>query len=200
MLGQTPRRVRLEHAVLEHVVVGICPIVGNLAPVVVAHDVLRLRIRAARVVWVDASNRFARSLRYEAVHLAAVDIGDRGLLTVRSSVVEIVGVVKRPYAFAAARIGHAHARHAAARRDAVRSRIRAEVRIEGAVFLHDDDDVLDLVDGVGARRRRRRRWRRSRCKRKLQRDGGRNRNQHEDAARHVLYDTRRSSRKREKGV
>ena len=36
-------------------------------------------------------------------------------------------------------------------RDSVGARIRAEVGVEGAVLLHDHDDVLDLVD-VGVRR------------------------------------------------
>jgi hypothetical protein len=41
------------------------------------------------------------------------------------------------------------------RRDAVRARVRPEVRVERAVFLHDNDHVLDLVDAGLERRGRR---------------------------------------------
>ena len=37
--GQAPRGVGLEHVVLEHVVLGVAPVVGDLAGVVVAHHV-----------------------------------------------------------------------------------------------------------------------------------------------------------------
>jgi hypothetical protein len=81
------------------------------------------------------------------VHLAAVDIGGCVRLAVRAPGVQVVRVVVRLLTTALDRIGNANCEVAVRRTgETVRSRIGAEVVIEGTVLLHDHDDVLDLVD------------------------------------------------------
>src|SRR6185437_7075124 len=45
-------------------------------------------------------------------------------------------------------VRHADRRHAVLHRDPVGVRIRAEEGVEGAVLLHDHDDMADLVDAA----------------------------------------------------
>ena len=54
-------------------------------------------------------------------------------------------VVKRLYAPAAVRHERADGRHAPLHWDPIGTRERAEVGVEGAILLIDDDDVLDLL-------------------------------------------------------
>ncbi len=150
VLRQAPRRVRFEEPILQHVVACVLPVVGNLAVVVVAHDL----DAAGAVGSVGIAAPPAAALRRcdETVHLAAVDVVDRRLRRVRPAAVRILRVVKRPHAVAPARIGHADGRHAVVHRDAVGAGKGAEVGIERAVLLHDDHDVLDLVNRIAALR------------------------------------------------
>ncbi len=62
------------------------------------------------------------------------------------TVVLVVRIVEGRHADAADRIGHAHARG-----DPVRAGVSAEVGVERAVLLHDDDHVPDLVDAFERR-------------------------------------------------
>ena len=154
---QAPRGVRLEHVVLQHEVARVGPVVRDLARVVVAHHVrVRRAERAQRRVGVDAAAdaQPAPGLAHEAVHLPAVDVADRVEVLVRAAAVAVAGVVVRVEADSAAGIRRADGEVPAAPRQAVRSRVRAEVGVERAVLLHDHDDVADLVDprqGVGVR-------------------------------------------------
>src|SRR6266566_6997184 len=77
----------------------------------------------------------------EPVHLPAVQVSLERLLGVRVVPVAVVMVGPRLAAATISRVGHAHPR-----RNAIGSRERAEVRIEGPVLLHDDDHVLDQVN------------------------------------------------------
>src|SRR5207302_7952462 len=93
-------------------------------------------------------------LRNEAVHLAAADVGYRARLPVRAAGVEVARVVVRPLTVSLDWIGDAGCELPARRAgEAVGARIGPEVRIEGAVLLHDHDHVLDLVDAGGRFRR-----------------------------------------------
>jgi hypothetical protein len=117
---------------------------------VVAHDVwIRRALRADRVVRVllAAFDLGRLGSPDEAVHTSPVDIGDRIGLSVRTPGVEIARVVEGLLATACRGIRRAD-RELAARspRQAVRTGVGAEVLIEGAVLLHDQDHVLDLVD------------------------------------------------------
>src|SRR5437763_16153360 len=88
MLGQAPGRVRLEHVVLEYVVLGVCPVVGDLPRVVVTHhvdalgrghgDQLPVARAAVRVGGVAATAGSPLGLGDEPVHSAAIDVRGRG--------------------------------------------------------------------------------------------------------------------------
>src|SRR5205807_4828781 len=146
VLGQRPRFHRFEHAVLEHELLGVGPVVRYLRGGVVAHDVGHAAVAAARRVVGDLAGRLRRvALPDEAVHPAAVDVGGGVLLAVRAAPVDVGGVVVGAAA-PAGRVRYADRGHPMAHRDAVRPGVGAEVAIEGPVLLHDDDDVLDLVD------------------------------------------------------
>jgi hypothetical protein len=156
---QAPRRVGLEHVVLQDVVAGVRPVVGDLSPVVVAHDVGPLLMQAVggteRVVRAAADTEQAGALLAdEAVHPAVVDVSDGIDMVVRAAAVPVLRVVERPDATVRGRIRQANRRDTVAHRDSVGARIRTKVRVEGTVLLHDHDDVPDLVDAGNARSRR----------------------------------------------
>ena len=152
VLGQAPGRVGLEHVVLEDEVLGVGPVVRDLPRVVVAHHVhAALRGRRVRVLLAGAAVGIGGAaakalfgLRHEAVHRPSVDVGGRIAGAVRAAVVEIRGVMKWRHAGPGQRIGDAHAGG-----NAVGAGIGPEVGVEGPVLLHDDHDVLDLVDPGG---------------------------------------------------
>ena len=140
-----PRRDRLEHVVLEHEPLRIRPVVRDLACVVVAHDVATGAVgRAGRCVGVVAVALRPDGLADESVHPPTVNVGARAGHPVRSAVVDVAVVVVRLDA-STARVGEADPRLAVLHRNAVGAGKSAEVAVEGAVFLHHDDDVLDLV-------------------------------------------------------
>ena len=140
VIGERPRVDGLEHLVVEDEVLGVGPIVRDLGRGVVPHDVGRGGIGACGIRGVEAPLLGGGRLRDEAVHGAIVDVRPGVRDVVRTTAVDVVGVVVRRLA-AATRDGHTHAG-----RDATGAWIRAEVTVEGPVFLLDDDDVLDLVD------------------------------------------------------
>jgi hypothetical protein len=172
MSRKTPGGVRLVEVVLEDEVPGIRPVVRDVAPIVVAHDIgIRRALGADRVVGILLASPAPCDLRLsdEAVHLAPVDVGDRIRGAVRAAGVEIVRVVKRLLASTLQRIGDADCELAVrVAWQTVSPGIRAEVLIEGPVLLHDHDDVLDLVD------RNRRLWRHA-LRPCIERGGGENR-------------------------
>ena len=155
--GQAPRFDRLEHVVLQHEVPGIGPVVRDLPGIVISHDIRRAR-RAAHGHYVPAQGAAAGHVQFrgphEAVHLPAVGILDRVLPAMLATAVHQARVVIRPVALTPARIWHAHREMAVLSRDAVRSGIRAEERVERPVLLHDHYHVPDLVDAGQHRRRR----------------------------------------------
>ena len=148
--GEAPGVVGLEHVVLEDVLLRVGPVVGNLAGVVVAHDVDARGQARAHVAGLGAGAavRVLRAavhpllrLGHEAVHPSVVDVGHGVVDRVRAAVVDVGRIVERGHAAAVNRIRHAHSG-----RNPVSARVRAEVAVERAVLLHDDHDVLDLVD------------------------------------------------------
>src|ERR1700730_9612632 len=86
MGGQAPGCNRLEHVVLQYVVVGPSPVVGNLGPGVISHHISGAA-GAERLVLAD-----------EPIHLSAVDVGSRVGRTVRATSVDVGWVVVRPLA------------------------------------------------------------------------------------------------------
>src|SRR5207253_7385216 len=121
VLGQRPGGVGFEHVVLQHEVVGVGPVVGDVPAVVVTHHVgAGAAAGTGRVVRVGAAPLGLLRLADEPVHLPAVDVGGGVDLTVRAAAVDVGGVVERALA-AAGRIRRAHRRRAAGRRDAIRA-------------------------------------------------------------------------------
>src|SRR5581483_1586472 len=106
------------------VIAGVLPVVGQLVPIVIAHDL----DAAAAVGSVDVAAAAAAALRNadETVHLAAVDRGFGSLRAMRPAFVAVVGVVEGPHALAR-RVGNANGRHAVAHRYPVGTGKRAEV-------------------------------------------------------------------------
>ena len=160
---ERPRVGRREEPVLQHEVLCPRPVVGDLAGVVVAHDV-GLRERAIVLAAVRCRPVDGRTLvpggddrADEAVHPSAVHVLVRGRLLVRTAVVPESAVVIRPGAGAGHGIRDARREVPVLRGVAVRTGEGAEVVIEGAVLLHDDDHVLDRVQATRGRRRRARR-------------------------------------------
>jgi hypothetical protein len=152
---QAPGRIRLEHVVLQDEVPGVGPVVRDLTGVVVPDDVRRRAprperaggcVRVEAAVAEDAPHRLD-----EAVHPAVVDVEDREAMAVRAAVVAVARVVERAVAPLRERVRDADGGDAVPHRDPVRARIRAEVRVERPVLLHDHDHVPDLVD-AGRRR------------------------------------------------
>ena len=144
---QAPGRVRLEHVVLENEVPRVRPVVRDLPLVVVAHHGRGLNAanaigRVARAVGSLGEERATD----EAVHSPVVDVPQGVRVLVRPAPVVVRSVVVRLDARVEVRIRKAHSRDAVSHRDPVRARVGAEVGVEGAVLLHDHDDVPDLVD------------------------------------------------------
>ena len=111
MSRKTPGSVWLVKVVLQDEVPGIRPVVRDVAPIVVTHDIgIRRALGADRVVGILLASPSPRDLRLcdEAVHLAPVDVGDRIRGAVRAAGVEIVRIVKRLLASTLQRIGDAH--------------------------------------------------------------------------------------------
>src|SRR5207253_9250822 len=106
VLGQAPGAVGLEHVVLEHEVLGVGPVVGDLAAVVVAHHVGFAGDRAHGVVGVRAGRAFdGLGGGDEAVHRPACDVGRGGGFAVRAAVVDVGAVVDGGQAAAGRRVG-----------------------------------------------------------------------------------------------
>ena len=146
MVGERPRLDRLEHVVVEHEVLRVRPVVGDLTRSVVPHDIWLGRVRALGIVHIESASLLGVArLRDEPVHRPAVDVEPRVALAVWSAAVYVCGVVVGLLA-ASGRDSNANGRYAILHGDAVRTGVGPEVTVEGPVLLLDDDDVLDLVD------------------------------------------------------
>ena len=143
---EAPRRVRLEHVVVEHEVLRVRPVIRDLPRVVVPHHVGG-RERAAHA-GESAAAAAARGLGLadEPIHLAPVEVVVHRPLAMRAATIYQRRVVERAVARAGQRVGQAHGEVAIAGRDSIRARVRAEVRVERAVLLNDHHHVADLVD------------------------------------------------------
>src|SRR3984893_19479902 len=98
MLRQAVRPDRLKEIVLQDELVCVCPVVGYLARVVVAHDVFaRLCFGlciAGTAFWVVGAAGLSLLVRFnEAIHAALIDVSDRSGGAVRATEVRIVGIL-----------------------------------------------------------------------------------------------------------
>ncbi len=111
---QTPRGVGFEHVVLEHEVLGVGPVVGDVALGVVPHHVGSGRVGTGRVGGIETALPSGLGLADEAVHLAPVHVGDGVDRGVGTSAVHVGMVDVRHLAGAVGRVGHADRRCAVA--------------------------------------------------------------------------------------
>ena len=138
----------LEHVILEDKIPRICPVIRYVAASVVPDDVVgRGHYPALAACHVS----FLRG--DEPVHLAAGDVGLVSRRAVGPAVVVVMTVTEG--AMAPMSLGIRYARHpprvVRETPDTVGMGISAEVVVEGAVLLHDDHDMADLVDPPAAR-------------------------------------------------
>src|ERR671937_1102035 len=133
MHRKAPGGVRLEHVILEDEGLRVAPVVRDVAPVVVAHNVDAssgdrtsdlTRIRAAAI-----AQRLSLQ-RDETVHRSVVDVVDRIHVLMWPTGVAIARVVERPHTYVRLRVRGAHLRLAGFHRDTVRARKGPEVGVE----------------------------------------------------------------------
>ncbi len=154
MGGEAPGLDRLEHVVLEDEVLGVCPVVRDLAGVVPSHGVgLPLpphELRAVRAEGILPAEAVAPLQRagHEPVHSAAVDVRHGVRVAVGTALVDQGWIVERRDAPADLWVGDAHGRPSVLHGDAIGAGIGPEVRVERPVLLHDHDHVSDRVDAA----------------------------------------------------
>src|SRR5919199_4249310 len=148
---QAPGGVGGEHAILQHELLRVGPVVGDLPIVVVAHDVRRCqRVANPLCELCSATAVVGFGNGDEAVHLPAVDVyyGVEG--GVPAAAVDQLRVMIRFVATAGAGVGHTNGELTIFRaRQAVGPGVGTEVVIKRTVLLHDHDDVPDLVEVIG---------------------------------------------------
>ena len=151
--GQAPRRVRLEHVVLEDEVVCVGPVVRDLTLVVVAHHVghrssvveqYGVEPGCALQYCARPTLRLATKPSILPPSMSAIASRARAARRDCCSAVSWNGLTQWPRP--EGRDAGQRARIAGQPGDSVGARIRAEVGVERAVLLHDDHDVADLVD------------------------------------------------------
>ena len=124
-----------------------------------AHDVLGIGARCVarskrRPVGVYAFVGLGK----ESVHLAAINVSLGGVPIVGPAAVHDVGVVVWRYDRTVAGVDKGNTGG-----QPIRAAVGAEVAVETAVLLHDEDEMINLVQsGWNKRRCRSRRWRGSR--------------------------------------
>jgi hypothetical protein len=148
MLGQAPGSIGLEHPVLQNKTLRIRPVVGDVSSVVVAHHVRGALEDAGGIVRIGAAQAAFFDELDKAVHLAPIHVPNRGASPVRTSAVPILGVMVRFNAGSAVWVRNADRRLAVTHWDSIGSRESAEVAVERAVLLHDDNHMPDLVNGI----------------------------------------------------
>ncbi len=154
---ERPRVGRREHAVLQDEMVGVGPVVRDRPSREGGHDPrLALRAQRSRARRVRAVGRQAVRLGRgepavdEPVHLATVDVGDRVEVPVRTPArVDVGADVGRDAATALIGVGDTDREGPVCLgRDPVGAGVGAEVVIERSVLLHDEDEVVDLLQAL----------------------------------------------------
>ena len=145
-----PRVRGREQVILQAERSCVRPVVRDLSRGVIPEDVgltpgawTRPPARLPRVHLAGGGDRLERPDR--SLHRPTVDGDPRCRLIVRSTLVVHVRVVIRPLT-GTGRVGDAHADVAVPPRETVGAGERAEVVIERAVLLHDEDQVVQVLD------------------------------------------------------
>src|SRR5919202_1167369 len=110
MRRQAPTVIWLEHVVLQHEAARVAPIVGDLARIVISHDIRRcLRCYAARLEQDVPAPDTASVTRLgdEAIHASAVYVGDGARRSVWPPGVDVTRIVPGALASTGGRIGAA---------------------------------------------------------------------------------------------
>ena len=158
MRWQAPRAYALEQMILQDEATRICPVVRDLGGGVVTDHVrdpspLGGTATSRCVGIMDAEPLPARAQGLnEAIHASAVDVCPRSPGRMRAAEIDQVRVVERADALPRVRVRDADGRFPASHRDTVRTGECPEIVVERTVLLHDDDDVLDLLDAPGDQR------------------------------------------------
>src|SRR5579862_2327891 len=138
--------------ILQDEVFRVVPVVGNLTGVMPAHHVHWLRAATDGIVSGGAALTAFLRLGNEAIHLATINVSCGVAGSMRATAIGIIRVVVGLDALPRAWIRHTNRRDTVFHGNAIGAWICAEVFIKRAVFLHDDDHMLDLGgNGVGCR-------------------------------------------------
>jgi hypothetical protein len=134
--------------ILQDVVLGIVPIVGDLTSVVPAHNIKCGRASAEGIVACGTPLSPLLGLGDESIHLTSIDVRHRTGGAMRTSTIKVAWIVIGRNTLPGSWIIHTHRRHAIIHGNAVSSRIGTEIAIERPVLLHNHDDMFDLVGGL----------------------------------------------------
>ena len=144
MGGQAPGGVGFEHRILQDKIFGICPVIGDLPGIVPAHHIGSGSPGTARGTRILAGQLGGAVRGNKAVHLSGVNILGGRSRGVRPAGINIAGVMVGLNALPGEGIWRANGGYAVLHGEAVGAGKGAKVLVEGAVLLHDDDNMLDL--------------------------------------------------------
>src|SRR6266853_2774684 len=148
---ETPRGIWLKHMVLQDEVLCIVPVIWNLTRIMVAHHIRSSCDITCWIIQVFTTLLCVFRFSNEAVHLAAVDIVSSINNTVRSTMVQIVWVIIGLHALVCPGINCAHRWYTILHGNTIRSRIGSKVGVKRAILLHDDHNMLNLLNTTGLR-------------------------------------------------
>src|SRR5215218_7821953 len=131
---------------LEHKLLSIGPVIGDLPRVVKTHDIWGCIRRTKKGVLCSTTARTRLSDGNKAVHLAAVDVCRTCGGAVQTAAVDQRRIVVRLIATTSAGVRHTNGELTIfCTWQALGTRVGAKVAIKRTVLLHDHDDVLDLI-------------------------------------------------------
>src|SRR5229473_2603663 len=146
---ETPRGIWLKHMVLQDEVLCIVPVIWNLARIMVAHDIRSSRDITCWIIQILTTLLCVFRFRNEAIHLASVDVVGSINDTMRSTMVQIVWVIIGLHALVCPGVRHAYSWYTILHGNAIRSRISSKVGVKRAILLHDDHNMLNLLNTTG---------------------------------------------------
>ena len=144
VLRKTPGGIGLKHLILKNEILGICPVIGNFAGIMIAHDIRYRCSSAGRIVGALATGLSTLRAGDKAIHLSTINIKAGVDLPVRTAIIFIgsgvVGVDAGPGFW----ICYADRELSILDGQAIRTGVGAKIMIKGAVLLHNNYNMLDL--------------------------------------------------------